>query len=79
MNWLHLQTVNGRHRQATYVLLHLIGAAAEFAGQPRGSKMFIGDVEKARRLCGVPLSYRKLGFLLPNPGSWKVTTYLLRL
>lgn len=52
--------MNGRLKQATSVLLHLTGAAVGFAGLLKGSKRFIGDVEKARMPYGLPLSRRKL-------------------
>jgi len=48
--------VNGKHRREMFVLLHLIGLAVEFAGLLKGSKRFTRDVEKVRKLCGVPLS-----------------------
>jgi len=48
--------VNGKHRQAMFVLLHLIGRAAEFAGLLKGSKRFTRDVVKVRKPCGMPLS-----------------------
>lgn len=53
-----LQIVNGRLRQATFVLLHLIGAAVGFAGLLKELKRYIEGVVKVRMLCGVPLSRR---------------------
>lgn len=54
------QIVNGRRKQATFVLLHLIGAAVVFVGLQKGLKRYIKGVEKVKMLCGVPLSRRKL-------------------
>ena len=58
LSWFLLQIVNGRLRQAMFVLHHLIGHAVEFAGLLKGSKRSIGDVGKVKKLCGVPLSRR---------------------
>jgi len=41
------------------VLLHLIGAAVEFAGLLIGLKKYIEGVEKVKMLYGVPLSKMK--------------------
>lgn len=49
-----MQIVNGRHKQETSASLHSTGAAAGFAGRPRGLRKSIGDAEKARIHCGVP-------------------------
>ncbi|KAJ1389232.1 Glycosyl transferase, family 31 [Sesbania bispinosa] len=54
--------VNGRPKQAMFVLLHLIGPAVEFAGLLKGLERFTGDVGKVRKLCGVPLSRRQLAW-----------------
>lgn len=56
LSWFILQIVNGRPKQATFVLLHLIGPVAVFAGLLTGLKRYIGGVEKVSMLCGVPLS-----------------------
>ncbi|CAL5402766.1 unnamed protein product [Camellia sinensis] len=47
---------SGKLRQATSVLLPLIGAAVGFASLLRGSRRFIDVVGKAKMPCGVPLS-----------------------
>lgn len=64
---LSLQTVSGRLRQATFVLLHLIGVAAEFVGLPIGLRRSIGGVGKVRKLYGV-LRSNKCFENLPNSG-----------
>lgn len=51
-----LQIVNGKHKQATFVLLHLTGPAVVFADQLIGLRRFIDDVVKAKMLSGLPLS-----------------------
>ncbi|OMO72262.1 Glycosyl transferase, family 31 [Corchorus olitorius] len=51
-----LMIVNGRRKQATFVLLPLIGAAVESAGLQIGLERFIDGVGKVRMLCGVLLS-----------------------
>ena len=40
-----------------FVLLHLIGAAVEFAGHLRGLRRFTDDAGKVRMLCGM-LSFK---------------------
>lgn len=50
---LSLQTVSGRLRQATFVLLHLIGLAAEFVGLLIGLRRSIGGAAKVKMLYGV--------------------------
>lgn len=50
---LSLQTVSGRLKQATFVLLHLIGLAAEFVGLLIGLRRSIGGAAKAKMLYGV--------------------------
>ena len=52
--------MNGKLRQATSVLLHLIGAAAGFADLLKGSARFTGGAGKVRMLCGVQSSNEKL-------------------
>lgn len=47
------QTVSGKLKQATSVLLHLIGAAAVYASLLRESKKSTGDAGKVRMLSGV--------------------------
>lgn len=54
-----LQIANGRRKQATFVLLHLIGAAVEFVGPLIGLKKYIEGVEKVKMLYGVLLSRMK--------------------
>lgn len=49
-----LQIVSGRHRQATSVLHHLIGAAAVSASLWRKSNLFMKNVVKGMELFGVP-------------------------
>ena len=67
-NWnLLLQIVSGRPRQAMHVLLHLIGAAVEFAGHLRGLRRSIDVVGKVRMLCGM-LSFKGQPAVLPNSG-----------
>lgn len=48
-----MQIASGRPKQATYVLLHLIGAAVGSVDQLTGSRKSTGDVAKAKMLCGV--------------------------
>lgn len=62
-----MQIASGRLRQATYVLLHLIGAAVEFAGHLRGLRRSIDVVGKVRMLCGM-LSFKGQPAVLPNSG-----------
>lgn len=50
------QIVSGKHRQATSVLLRLIGHAAEFANLLIGSWRCIGGVGKVRMHCGAQAS-----------------------
>lgn len=69
-----LQIVNGKHKQATFVLLHLTGHAVGFADQLIGLRKFIGDVAKAKMLSGLPLS--SLLLLLPNSGRPKQSIHL---
>ncbi|TXG55370.1 hypothetical protein EZV62_020626 [Acer yangbiense] len=57
-----MMTASGRLRQATSVLLHSTGHAAEFVDLLIGSRRSIGGVEKVRMLCGVLLSNRHLDF-----------------
>lgn len=66
-----LQIVSGRLRQATSVLLHLIGAAVGYAGPLRGLRKSIAGVGKLRMLCGLlPFEDQpNLSILLPN--SWR--------
>lgn len=52
--FLHLQIVNGRRKQATYVSPPLTGAAAESANQSRSWNLYTNSVEKGRRLFGMP-------------------------
>lgn len=59
MHNLLLQIVNGRPRQATSVLPHLIGVAVGFAGLLIGLRRSIGGVEKVRMLYGV-LNFKRL-------------------
>lgn len=59
--------MSGKLRQATSVLLHLIGAAAEFAGHLRGLRRSIDVVGKVRMLCGMP-SFKGQPAVLPNSG-----------
>jgi hypothetical protein len=48
--------VNGRLRRVIYVLLHLIGNAAGFAGLLRGWLKFTSVVARMKMHCGVQLS-----------------------
>lgn len=59
--------MNGRHKQATYVLLHLTGAVVGFAGLSIGSRRFIGDVGKVKMPYGL-LHFKNCGAFLPNSG-----------
>ncbi|THU75057.1 hypothetical protein C4D60_Mb04t39900 [Musa balbisiana] len=59
---LHL-TASGKPKQATSVLLHLIGAAVAFAILPKGLRRFIGDAGKAKRLSGMLSSKRSIASL----------------
>ena len=63
-----MQIVNGRPRQETSVLLHLTGAAVEYADPSRGLKKSIGGVVKVKMLCGVLHSIRMFEFL-PHSGG----------
>ncbi|CAL5403455.1 unnamed protein product [Camellia sinensis] len=47
------EIVSGRLRQATSVLLHLIGAAVGYAGPLRGLRKSIAGVGRLRMLCGL--------------------------
>nr|GMC76453.1 probable beta-1,3-galactosyltransferase 2 [Ipomoea batatas] len=61
-SWLiGLDTVNGRLRRATYVLLPLIGDAVGFAGRWKGSRRSTDGVGKARKSCGMPSSDQTSG------------------
>lgn len=53
-----MQIVSGRLRLVIYVLLHLIGNAAGFAGLLRGCRTFTCVVERTKMHCGVQLSDR---------------------
>ncbi|RRT48569.1 hypothetical protein B296_00035492, partial [Ensete ventricosum] len=55
-----VQTASGKPKQATSVLLHLIGAAAAFAILRKGLRRFIGDAGKAKRLSGMLSSKRSI-------------------
>jgi hypothetical protein len=59
--------VSGRRRQATSVLLHLIGNAAGFASLLRGWQMFTSGVVRMRMLYGVQASERQAA-VPPNSG-----------
>lgn len=71
-----LLIVNGRLRQAMFVLLRLIGVVVGFANLPTGSKRCIRGVGKVRMLFGVQLSEshhyqhkQHYQTVLPNSGS----------
>jgi hypothetical protein len=68
ITWLliYVQIVNGRLRRVIYVLLHLIGNAAGFAGLLRGWLKSTSVVARMKMHCGVQLS-----------DTSQVTTYLL--
>lgn len=57
-----LQIVNGRPRQGTFVLPHLIGAAAVFAILQLESKKCINDVVKVKMPYGMQFFSRMLRF-----------------
>ena len=66
-----MQIVNGRHKQATSASLHSTGAAAGYAGRPRGLRKSTVDVEKVRIHCGaLPSKTECLLHLLPISGRF---------
>lgn len=69
--------MNGRLKPATFVLLHLTGAAVGFAGLLIGSKRFIDGVEKAKMSFGVPLSKCNLEVFPTQEDLW-LTGYILQ-